>query len=129
MSKRILIIILSILSYSCSTTTKPETPVQTSKLQHVVLIQYKDSVTSEEFKAIAEGAQTLKGIAGVHNLQYTTNVSPEGLNKGYTHSLTLYFENETDRDEVYLPHSIHQAFVKLFVPFTSDVLVYDYWEE
>ena len=129
MSKRILIVILSILSYSCSTTTKPETPVQTSKLQHVVLIQYKDSVTSEEFKAIAEGAQTLKRIAGVHNLQYTTNVSPEGLNKGYTHSLTLYFENETDRDQVYLPHSIHQAFVKLFVPFTSDVLVYDYWEE
>ncbi|MDA9360456.1 Dabb family protein [Flavobacteriaceae bacterium] len=129
MSKRILIVILSILSYSCSTTTKPETPVQTLKLQHVVLIQYKDSVTSEEFKAIAEGAQTLKEIAGVHNLQYTTNVSPEGLNKGYTHSLTLYFENETDRDEVYLPHPIHQAFVKLFVPFTSDVLVYDYWEE
>ena len=129
MSKQILIVILSILSYSCSTTTKPETPLQTSKLQHVVLIQYKDSVTSEEFKAIAEGAQTLKGIAGVHNLQYTTNVSPEGLNKGYTHSLTLYLENETDRDQVYLPHSIHQAFVKLFVPFTSDVLVYDYWEE
>ena len=129
MSKRILIVILSILSYSCSTTTKPETPVQTPKLQHVVLIQYKDSVTPEEFKAIADGAQTLKEIAGVHNLQYTTNVSPEGLNKGYTHSLTLYFENETDRDEVYLPHPIHQAFVKLFVPFTSDVLVYDYWEE
>ena len=129
MSNRILIVILSILSYSCSTTTKPETRVQTSKLQHVVLIQYKDSVTSEEFKIIAEGAQTLKGIDGIHNLQYTKNVSPEGLNKGYTHSLTLYFENETDRDEVYLPHPIHQAFVKLFVPFTSDVLVYDYWEE
>ena len=129
MSKRILIVILCILSYPCSTTTKPETPVQPPKLQHVVLIQYKDSVTSEEFKAIAQAAQTLKEIEGVHNLQYTTNVSPEGLNKGYTHSLTLYFENETDRDEVYLPHPIHQAFVKLFVPFTSDVLVYDYWEE
>ena len=129
MSNRILIVILYILSYSCSTTNKPETPVQTTKLQHVVLIQYKDSVTSEEFKIIAEGAQTLKGIDGIHNLQYTKNVSPERLNKGYTHSLTLYFENETDRDEVYLPHPIHQAFVKLFVPFTSDVLVYDYWEE
>ena len=129
MSNRTLILILSILSYSCSTTTKPETPVQTSKLQHVVLIQYKDSVTPQEFKTIAEGAQTLKGIEGVHNLQYTTNVSPEGLNKGYTHSLTLYFENETDRDEIYLPHPKHQAFVKLFVPFTADVLVYDYWEE
>ena len=23
----------------------------------------------------------------------------------------------------------HQAFVKLFVPFTAGVLVYDYWEE
>ena len=98
------------------------------KLQHVVLIQYKDSVTAEEFKTIADGAHSLKQIEGVRNLQYTTNVSPEGLTKGCTHSLTMYFENETDRDQVYLPHSIHQAFVKLFVPFTTDVLVYDYWE-
>jgi hypothetical protein len=100
-----------------------------AKLQHVVLIQYKDNVNPENFKAIAEGAQTLKNIEGVHNLRYSENVSPEGLNKGYTHSLTLYFEKEADRNEVYLPHPIHQDFVKLFVPFTVDVLVYDYWEE
>ena len=39
-----------------------------AKLQHVVLIQYKDNLTPENFKAIAEGAQTLKKIEGVHVL-------------------------------------------------------------
>ena len=69
------------------------------KLQHVVLIQYKDSVTAEEFKIIADGAHSLKQIEGVRNLQYTTNVSPEGLTKGYTHSLTcLLYISPSPRD-------------------------------
>jgi len=102
--------------------------VYQKKLQHIVLIKYKENTSPKEFKVIEKGAYSLREIAGVKNLNYSENVSPEKLNKGYTHSLTMYFETEKDRDEIYLPHSIHQKFVKLFVPFTTDVLVYDYWE-
>ena len=125
---RIIFLISLFLITSCNSTQKNQLPVQQKKLQHIVLIKYKETTTPQELKAIERVAYTLKEIAGVKNLNYSENVSPEGLNKGYTHSLTMYFENEKDRDEVYLPHSIHQEFVKLFVPFTIDVLVYDYWE-
>lgn len=128
MTNRIIFLITLFLIASCNSTQKNQLPVQQKKLQHIVLIKFKQTTTPQELKAIEKGAYTLKKIAGVKNLNYSENVSPERLNKGYTHSLTMYFENEKDRDEVYLPHPIHQEFVKFFVPFTTDVLVYDYWE-
>ena len=63
-----------------------------------------------------------------NELNFSENVSPEGLGKGFTHSLTMKFDSAKDRDSVYLPHPIHQKFVNLFVPFTKSVLVYDFWE-
>ncbi|MCH1417466.1 MAG: Dabb family protein [Flavobacteriaceae bacterium] len=99
-----------------------------NKLQHIVLIQFKDSTTLDQLAEIEAAAMTLKGIKGVNDLKMSENVSPENLNQGYTHSLTMWFERETDRDEVYLPHSVHKAFVDLFVPQTEKVLVFDYWE-
>ena len=102
--------------------------MEKNKLQHIVLIQFKDSTTPDQLAEIEAAAMTLKGIKGVNDLKMSENVSPENLNQGYTHSLTMWFERETDRDEVYLPHSVHKAFVDLFVPQTEKVLVFDYWE-
>ena len=102
--------------------------MEKNKLQHIVLIQFKDSTTPDQLVEIEAAAMTLKGIKGVNDLKMSENVSPENLNQGFTHSLTMWFERETDRDEVYLPHSVHKAFVDLFVPQTEKVLVFDYWE-
>lgn len=110
-----------------ASTTMKETQTQ-KKLQHIVLIQFKASTTPAQLTEIEAGAMTLKQIQGVHHLKMSENVSPESLSQGYTHSLTMWFENEADRDEVYLPHPIHKAFVDLFVPQTEKVLVFDYWE-
>lgn len=108
-------------------TSMKETPAQ-KKLKHIVLIQFKASTTPAQLTEIEAGAMTLKQIEGVHHLKMSENVSPENLSQGYTHSLTMWFENEADRDEVYLPHPKHKAFVDLFVPQTEKVLVFDYWE-
>ncbi|MDA8993673.1 Dabb family protein, partial [Flavobacteriaceae bacterium] len=89
---------------------------------------YKDAVPDEKMNEITDAAYALQQIPGVHQLHYGNNVSPEGLNRGYTHSLTMDFYRAVDRDSVYLPHPTHQAFVSLFVPFTASVLVYDYWD-
>ena len=117
------IIMMFVLTLSSSTFY-----MEKSKLQHIVLIQFKDSTTPEQLANIEAVAMTLKQIKGVNNLKMSENVSPENLNQGYTHSLTMWFENEIDRDEVYLPHPVHKAFVDLFVPQTEKVLVFDYWE-
>jgi hypothetical protein len=100
----------------------------TKKLQHIVLIQFKENLSEQQLRRIEEEALTLKAIRGVNDLLFRANVSPEKLNKDYSHCLTLWFSNEEDRDKVYLPHSVHQRFVKFFVPFTEKVLVFDYWE-
>ena len=99
-----------------------------NKLHHIVLIQFKETIRSKEFKRIEDGAVTLRDIEGVNDLIFRENVSPEKLNKEYSYCLSLWFANEQYRDEVYLPHPIHQKFVGLFVPFTENVLVFDYWD-
>ena len=97
-------------------------------LIHLVLIQFKDDVSAEDFQKITDAAYSLQAIPGVEALNFGQNVSPEGLTQGYEHSLTMKFSNAIDRDSVYLPHPVHQKFVELFVPHTESVLVYDFWE-
>ena len=121
------ILCLFILTAS-SIATKAETPGTENKLQHIVLIQFKASTAQEKLAEIEKGAMTLKKIPGVNHLKFSENVSPENLGQGYTHSLTMWFNTEADRDKVYLPHPTHKAFVDLFVPKTEKVLVFDYWE-
>lgn len=93
-----------------------------------MLIQFQPSISSSDLQLVSDGAYSLQQIEGVKELNFGQNTSPEGLNKGYTHSLTMKFNKAVDRDSIYLPHPIHQNFVKLFVPLTESVLVYDYWE-
>jgi len=97
-------------------------------LVHLVLIKFKKDILSNDFQKITDGAYSLQQIEGVLDLNFGENVSPEGLGQGFSHSLTMKFPTAKDRDSIYLPHPVHQKFVKLFVPFTTDVLVYDYWE-
>ena len=122
------IIVMTFLLTLSNQSIQMDNPQVKRKLQHIVLIQFKDSITPEEFAKIEAGAMTLKQIKGVQQLKLSENVSPENLNQGYTHSLTMWFATTTDRDEVYLPHPVHQDFVNLFVPYTEKVLVFDYWE-
>ena len=98
------------------------------KLIHIVLIEFKSTVSKTDMQLVVDAAYSLQQIEGVEDLNFGENTSPEGLNQGYTHSLTMKFNKAEDRDSVYLPHPIHQKFVRLFVPFTESVLVYDFWE-
>ena len=92
------------------------------------LIKFKDQITSQQFQKLTDGAYNLQAIPVVEQLNFTDNISPEGLGKGYTHSLTMKFKTANDRDSVYLPHPIHKKFVDYFLPLTESVLVYDFWE-
>ena len=98
------------------------------KLIHLVLIKFQPSISSSDLQLITDGAYSLQQIEVVEELNFGKNTSPEGLNRGYTYSLTMKFNTAEDRDSIYLPHQTHQKFVKLFVPFTDSVLVYDFWE-
>ena len=125
---------LTFLIFSCiiplfnSPITQLNDNTMDRKLQHIVLIEFKAGTQPKDIQAVKTAALKLQEIPGVMALRFSENVSPENLNKNYTHALTMWFKTTSDRDEVYLPHPKHQEFVDFFVPYTANVLVFDYWE-
>lgn len=98
-----------------------------SRLRHVVSFKFKDSATPADVKKVEDAFAGLKGkIPQIQGLEWGTNNSPEGLNKGCTHGWILTFGSEKDRD-AYLVHPDHQEFGKLVKPLVADVFVIDFW--
>jgi len=96
-------------------------------LRHLVLLRFKTEASVDAIAAIERAFVALRGqIEGVRDLEWGTDVSPEGLAKGYTHAFMLSFDDAAARD-AYLPHPAHQAFVAQLKPVLDDVLVIDYF--
>ena len=95
-------------------------------LRHLVLLRFKADAGAA---AVADIERQFLGlrqqIDGVRDIEWGTNVSPEGLAKGFTHAFMLSFDDAAARD-AYLPHAAHQAFVTRMKPLLDDVLVIDY---
>lgn len=100
---------------------------KTKKLRHVVLFKFKETAKESEIAKVetAFAALTTK-IKQIKEFEWGLNISPENLNKGFTHGFFLTFNSEKDRD-LYLPHPDHKAFGELIQPLLDDVLVVDYW--
>jgi hypothetical protein len=97
------------------------------KLVHMVSFKFKDTASKEEIaKVEAAFAALPKKIAQIASFEWGTNVSPEKLDKGFTHGFLLTFRTEQDRD-AYLVHPDHKEFGKLVGPVLADVFVVDFW--
>jgi quinol monooxygenase YgiN len=96
-------------------------------LRHLVLLRFKAEAGIDSIAAIERAFVALRDqIDGVRDLEWGTDVSPEGLAKGFTHAFLLTFDDAAARD-AYLPHPMHQAFVTQLKPLLDDVLVIDYF--
>ena len=136
MKQSILYLLLTLLlgtTFGCSSGTETadsamdsETEM-TEQLRHVVLFKFTESSTEEDIRQIEEAFAALPSqIEEIKDFEWGTNNSPEGLDKGFTHSFLVTFDSEKGRD-IYLPHPAHQEFVDLVGPHVDDVLVVDYW--
>ena len=95
-------------------------------IRHVVHFKFKADADKAQVAKVVEEFAALKGkITAVESLEWGTDVSPEGLGKGYTHIWIVTFKNAADRD-AYLVHPDHKAFVTLLKPVLEDALVVDY---
>jgi hypothetical protein len=95
-------------------------------LQHVVCFKFKATASPAEIGKVEMAFAALKAkIPEIASLAWGTNVSPEQLNKGFTHCFILTFKTEKDRD-AYLVHPDHKAFGKLVGPAVEDVFVIDF---
>ena len=94
--------------------------------RHVVMFQFNDDVSVEQVKEVEKAFLGLGDkIDTIIDVEFGTNVSPEGLNEGLTHCFLVTFKDKKGL-EVYLPHKAHQAFVDLVKPRLAKVVVIDY---
>ncbi len=99
------------------------------QLRHVVCFKFKDGVTTSDQKTVEREFCALKGkISDVIDLEWGTNSSPEGLNKGLSHCFILTFASDQDRD-AYLVDPAHLEFVELIKQLSDDVFVIDFWNQ
>jgi hypothetical protein len=95
-------------------------------IRHVVHFKFKKDATPEQIAKITTEFAALKTkIDVVESLEWGTNLSPEGLDKGYTHCWLVSFKNAKDRD-AYLVHPAHTAFVAILKPILDEALVVDF---
>lgn len=99
------------------------------QLVHVVSFKYKKAVTDAKKKEIADALVALKkDIPQIQSVQWGTNVSKEGFDKGFHQLFIVKFANEKDRD-IYLEHPKHKEFAKLLDDIIADkgIFVYDFF--
>lgn len=119
--KRIALLLFLLLGLSVGTALAAEAPYR-----HVVLLKFKDSATPADVKKIEDAFIALKTkIPQIQELEWGTNVSPEGLANGFTHCFFLTFKSKDDL-EIYLPHPEHKNFGTVLGPVLDKVLVVDY---
>ncbi|MCC2958125.1 Dabb family protein [Massilia sp. IC2-477] len=98
-------------------------------LRHVVLFAFKADAGQDAIDAVvSDFAKLPAAIPGIQAYEWGTNVSPEGLNNGFTHCFTLTFGSDADRD-AYLVHPAHERFVGTLGGALERSLVVDYWTQ
>ena len=95
-------------------------------IRHVVHFKFKADATPAQIANVVKEFAALKSkISAVESLEWGTNVSAEGFDKGFTHCWIATFKNATDRD-TYLKHADHTAFVAILMPILDEALVVDF---
>lgn len=95
-------------------------------LRHVVLFKFKPEVPAARVAELVAAFEQLPSqIDGIEGFEWGTDVSPEGLQDGFTHCFLVTFVDAAARD-AYLPHPAHQAFVAELRPCLEKALVADY---
>lgn len=106
---------------------KARTKASKEIVNHVVAFKFKDTASAEQIREVEDAFAALPGkIREIKSFRSGTNISPEKLDKGFTHGFLLTFKSEKDRD-AYLVHPDHKAFGALVGPVLADVFVIDFW--
>jgi hypothetical protein len=121
--KKVLVFTALIMAFiSCTQNSESE-----RLLRHVVLFSFQDTATPEQIQAVEDAFAALPDkISEIHDFEWGTDVSVEGISRGYTHCFLVTFKSEADRD-AYLPHPDHREFGKVLGPILQNVIVVDYW--
>ena len=113
---------IATLLFSLATMTAADAPYR-----HIVLFKFKADAPAAEVEKVEKSFVALKAsIPQIAEMEWGTNVSPEGLADGFTHCFFVTFKSKADL-EAYLPHPEHQKFGAGLKGLIDKVLVFDYW--
>jgi len=123
------VIILSSVIVVAFAAEKKESQEGKGLLRHFVSFKFKENTTPEQIKTVEDAFKALpQKIDCIADFEMGTNVSPEKLNKGFTHCFLLAFKTAKDRD-AYLVHPAHKEFGKTLgtLGCVDDIVVLDFW--
>ena len=98
-----------------------------SSYRHIVLFQFKADAPAAKVQAIVDAFKALPGkLPAIQAFECGTNVSPEGLDQGFTHIFTVTFASKEVLEKQYLHEPAHQAFVAMLGGVLEKAVVVDY---
>lgn len=99
-----------------------------NKLQHVVLIEFKETATKEQIKETEQlFCEMASGIKDVHSFEWGTDVSGGERAQGFTHCFVLTFDSDAGRDR-YISDPAHNRLRATTQSYIKKMLVLDYWK-
>jgi len=124
MKKTLLAVVIVAFAATLFTACTPAATSSKPVVRHVVSFKYKDNTPDADIQKVEDAFRALKTkVPGIVSFECGKNISPEKLNKGFTHLFILTFNNEADRD-AYLVHPDHKAFCAALGA-VADVFVMD----
>jgi len=95
--------------------------------RHIVIFKFKDSAPAAKVQGVVDAFKALPGkLPAIQAFEWGTNVSPEGLDQGFTHIFTLTFASKEALEKQYLHEPAHQEFVAMLDGLLEKALVVDY---
>ncbi len=111
---------LSIL-FSCASQKQDE-----QVLRNVVMFNWLPATSPEKIQELSQLFASLPSkIDVIQDFEWGTDISVEGLTKGFTHCYIVTFADEEGRN-IYIPHPDHKAFGESLGSYVEDVLVLDF---
>jgi len=95
------------------------------QVHHVVLVKFKPGQDQQAPALFAALAALQRQLPGMIKYRYGANVSPEGLNQGFTHGFVMIFTDVAARDR-YLSDPEHEKVKTRFLPCLENIVVFDF---
>ncbi|MCW7547639.1 Dabb family protein [Photorhabdus sp. APURE] len=95
-------------------------------IRHILLLTFTSEIKEQQLATIRDTAISMQHkIKGISAIEWGNNVSSENKNKGFTHAITMTFDDQKAISN-YLSHPEHDKLKNLLVDSVADIIVFDY---
>ncbi|MEK9498522.1 Dabb family protein [Photorhabdus sp. P32] len=95
-------------------------------IRHILLLKFAPEIKEQQLTTIRDTAISMSHqIKGISAIEWGGNVSSENKNKGFTHAITMTFDDQKAISN-YLSHPAHDKLKDLLIGSVADIIVFDY---